>query len=165
MPGFVLGGFPVVPSSAPENRLNSIPCNRALPRIGYNLVAYFTRRSDSKRVLDSGGICEHCIPFRKIGFIGLGLMGRPMTLNLLKGGPFRDRMEPNDVARVGVVAAGAKLAKTPGKPRLRRTFSSLSSAILPRSKKSFGDTREKRTGRWAACRSGSVYVDSSTFHR
>lgn len=50
---------------------------------------------------------------QRIGFIGLGLMGRPMTLNLLKAG-FQVTVWNRTTARADeAIAAGAKLAKSP----------------------------------------------------
>ena len=52
-------------------------------------------------------------PSRKIGFIGLGLMGRPMSLNLLKAGHSVTVWNRTASRASELVAAGAKLAKTP----------------------------------------------------
>ncbi|MEN6567068.1 MAG: 2-hydroxy-3-oxopropionate reductase [Veillonellales bacterium] len=49
----------------------------------------------------------------KIGFIGLGIMGKPMSKNLLKAGYELVVMDKNRTAVDEVVAAGAKAAATP----------------------------------------------------
>ncbi|MCX7780411.1 MAG: 2-hydroxy-3-oxopropionate reductase [Negativicutes bacterium] len=49
----------------------------------------------------------------KVGFIGLGIMGKPMSKNLLKAGYELVVMDKNQEAVREVVAAGAKAADTP----------------------------------------------------
>ncbi|MDR3669241.1 MAG: 2-hydroxy-3-oxopropionate reductase [Holophaga sp.] len=49
----------------------------------------------------------------KIGFIGLGIMGKPMSLNLIKAGYQLVVLDRNPVALEEVKAAGAKSAATP----------------------------------------------------
>lgn len=49
----------------------------------------------------------------KVGFIGLGIMGKPMSKNLLKAGYELVVMDKNQAAVDEVVAAGAKAADTP----------------------------------------------------
>ena len=49
----------------------------------------------------------------KIGLIGLGIMGKPMSKNLLKAGYDLTVMDRNQSAVAEVVAAGAKIAPTP----------------------------------------------------
>lgn len=49
----------------------------------------------------------------KIGFIGLGIMGKPMSKNLLKAGYELVVMDKNQAAVEEVVNAGAKAANTP----------------------------------------------------
>lgn len=50
---------------------------------------------------------------KKIGFIGLGIMGRPMSLNLLKAGYELVVVDRKSVALEEVKAAGATVAATP----------------------------------------------------
>jgi 2-hydroxy-3-oxopropionate reductase len=50
---------------------------------------------------------------RKIGFIGLGIMGKPMSKNLLKAGYEVVALDVNKEALDEVVAAGAKAAESP----------------------------------------------------
>jgi len=50
---------------------------------------------------------------RRIGFIGLGLMGRPMAMNLLKAGHSLTVWNRTSSRAQELVAAGATLAKSP----------------------------------------------------
>ena len=49
----------------------------------------------------------------KIGFIGLGIMGKPMSLNLIKAGYDLVVLDRNQAAMAELVAAGAKAVTTP----------------------------------------------------
>ena len=49
----------------------------------------------------------------KIGFIGLGIMGRPMALNLLKGGHQLTVWARREISMVPLLEAGAQGAKSP----------------------------------------------------
>ena len=53
------------------------------------------------------------ITLKKIGFIGIGLMGKGMSLNLLKAGYPVTVWNRTESKTKPVVEAGAKLAKTP----------------------------------------------------
>lgn len=53
------------------------------------------------------------IALKKIGFIGVGLMGKGMSLNLLKAGYKLTVWNRTEIKTRPVVEAGAKLAKTP----------------------------------------------------
>ena len=44
----------------------------------------------------------------KVGFIGLGIMGKPMSMNLLKAGNELVVFDFNETAVAEVVAAGAR---------------------------------------------------------
>ena len=50
---------------------------------------------------------------RKIGLIGLGLMGRPMAANLLKAGHFLTIWNRTASRAEELVSAGARLANSP----------------------------------------------------
>ena len=50
---------------------------------------------------------------RKVGFIGLGIMGKPMVRNLLKAGIEVTAYDINPAAVEEMIAAGAKSAATP----------------------------------------------------
>src|ERR1035441_10161954 len=49
----------------------------------------------------------------KIGFIGLGIMGKPMSLNLIKAGYDLVVLDRNQATMAELVAAGAKAVTTP----------------------------------------------------
>jgi 3-hydroxyisobutyrate dehydrogenase-like beta-hydroxyacid dehydrogenase len=104
---------------------------------------------------------------RAIGFIGLGLMGKPMSINLLKAG-YAVTVWNRTASRADeVVAAGGKLAKSPREvaaacdflitivsdpPALEEVLWGASSASKPG-----GDG-----GALSALKAGAIYMDSST---
>ena len=101
-------------------------------------------------------------PSRKIGFIGLGLMGRPMSLNLLKAGHSVTVWNRTASRASELVAAGAKLAKT---PREAAAASDILFTIVsdpPALEEILWGHEGKDDGALAGLRAGSVYVDSST---
>jgi 3-hydroxyisobutyrate dehydrogenase-like beta-hydroxyacid dehydrogenase len=99
---------------------------------------------------------------RKIGFIGLGLMGRPMAMNLLKAGHSVTVWNRTASRAEDLVAAGAVLAKTP------REVAEKSDVLLtivsdPPALESVLWGREgKQDGALGGLKKGSVYIDSST---
>ena len=101
-------------------------------------------------------------PSRKIGFIGLGLMGRPMSLNLLKAGHTVTVWNRTASRASELIAAGAKLAKT---PREAATAADILFTIVsdpPALEEILWGHEGKDDGALAGLRAGSVYVDSST---
>ena len=56
---------------------------------------------------------ESSVGNKKIGLIGLGLMGRPMGMNLIKAGHSLTVWNRTASRADELVAAGAKLAKSP----------------------------------------------------
>ena len=101
----------------------------------------------------------------KIGFIGLGLMGRPMAANLLKAGHAVTVWNRTAARADELVAAGAKLAKSPAAaaseadvlitivsdpPALEEVLWGKSGGV------SAGDAA------LAALKPGAIYIDSST---
>jgi 2-hydroxy-3-oxopropionate reductase len=100
---------------------------------------------------------------RKIGFIGLGLMGRPMALNLLKAGHSLTVWNRTPSRAQELVASGAVLAKT---PREVAAASEILFTIVsdPPALESvlWGSEEEKQDGALDGLKSGSIYVDSST---
>ena len=102
----------------------------------------------------------------KIGLIGLGLMGRPMGLNLLKAGHALTVWNRTAARADELVAAGATLAKTPreaaaGCDVLLTVVSDPPAleGVL------WGETNTKdgkSDGALAALKSGSIYIDCST---
>ena len=61
---------------------------------------------------------------KQIGLIGLGLMGRPMGMNLIKAGYALAVWNRTPSRADELVAAGAKLAKSPQEWRPHRIFCS-----------------------------------------
>ena len=99
---------------------------------------------------------------RKIGFLGLGLMGRPMSLNLLKAGHSVTVWNRTASRARELVAAGATLAKTPrevaGASEILFTIVSDPPAL----EEVLWGHEGKEDGALAGLRAGSIYVDSST---
>ena len=99
---------------------------------------------------------------RNIGFIGLGLMGRPMSRNLLKAGHRLTVWNRTPARAEELVAAGAVLGKTP------REVASASEVLItivsdPPALESVLWGREgQREGALDGLKPGSIYIDSST---
>jgi 2-hydroxy-3-oxopropionate reductase len=99
---------------------------------------------------------------RKIGFIGLGLMGRPMAMNLLKAGHGLTVWNRTASRAQELVAAGAKLAKTP------REVAESSEVLItivsdPAALEAvLWGSAEKKDGALDGLKAGSLYMDSST---
>ena len=97
-------------------------------------------------------------PETKIGLMGLGLMGRPMGMNLLKAGYTLTVWNRTASRADDLVAAGAKLAASPRELAANSDFI-ISIVSDPPALKSilWGDD-----GAMQAMKRGSTYVDSST---
>jgi 3-hydroxyisobutyrate dehydrogenase-like beta-hydroxyacid dehydrogenase len=99
---------------------------------------------------------------RKIGLIGLGLMGRPMGMNLLKAGHPLTVWNRTRSQADGLVAAGAVLAKNP------REVAEESEVLLtivsdpPALESVLWGGEGKNDGALAGLKAGNIYVDSST---
>jgi 3-hydroxyisobutyrate dehydrogenase-like beta-hydroxyacid dehydrogenase len=97
-----------------------------------------------------------------IGFIGLGLMGRPMGLNLLKAG-FRVTVWNRTASRADeLVAAGAKLAKSPREAAEHADFLITIVSDPPALEEVLWGARGANNGALSALKSGAIYMDSST---
>src|SRR5260370_3657387 len=85
------------------------------PRISVTIVSSFhsQHRSASRSPLSRRHSMESAAAPQKIGLIGLGLMGRPMGMNLLKAGYTLTVWNRTASRADELVAAGAKLAKSP----------------------------------------------------
>lgn len=95
---------------------------------------------------------------QRIGFIGLGLMGRPMTMNLLKAG-FSVTVWNRTASRAEeAVAAGAKLAKTPREAAEAADFLITIVSDPPALEQVLWGPQ----GALAGLRRGAIYMDSST---
>jgi 3-hydroxyisobutyrate dehydrogenase-like beta-hydroxyacid dehydrogenase len=99
---------------------------------------------------------------RKIGLIGLGLMGRPMGMNLLKAGHSLTVWNRTPARAQELVAAGAVLAKTP------REVAAASDILLtivsdpPALESVLWGNEGKNDGALGGLKAGSIYIDSST---
>lgn len=104
-------------------------------------------------------------PGTKVGLIGLGLMGRPMGQNLLKAGFSLTVWNRTESRADSLVAAGAKLAKSPADVAAAAdvliTIVSDPPALEEVLWGKAGGAGQG-SGALAALRPGSVYVDSST---
>jgi len=99
---------------------------------------------------------------RKIGLIGLGLMGRPMGMNLLKAGHQLTVWNRTSERAQELVKAGAILAKTPREVAAASEFL-LTIVSDPAALESVLWGHEgQNDGALAGLRAGSIYVDSST---
>ena len=99
---------------------------------------------------------------RKIGFIGLGLMGRPMAMNLLKAGHSLTVWNRTASRAQELVAAGATLAKS---PREAAAASDILFTIVsdpPALEEVLWGHQGNNDGAMAGLRPGSIYIDSST---
>jgi 3-hydroxyisobutyrate dehydrogenase-like beta-hydroxyacid dehydrogenase len=103
-------------------------------------------------------------PGSKIGLIGLGLMGRPMGLNLLKAGYSLTVWNRTASRAESLVAAGAKLAPSPGE--VAATSDMLITIVSdPPALEGVlwgGSGSAQNSGALSALRPGSIYMDSST---
>jgi 3-hydroxyisobutyrate dehydrogenase-like beta-hydroxyacid dehydrogenase len=94
--------------------------------------------------------------------IGLGLMGRPMGMNLLKAG-HKLTVWNRTPGRAGeLVAAGAVLAKTPREVAEASEFLLTIVSDPPALESVLWGQEGKNEGALAGLRGGSIYVDSST---
>jgi 3-hydroxyisobutyrate dehydrogenase-like beta-hydroxyacid dehydrogenase len=103
-------------------------------------------------------------PGAKVGLIGLGLMGQPMGLHLLKAGYSLTIWNRTASRAESLVAAGAKLANSPeevaGSSDALITMVSDPPALEEVLWGTSGSGKE--SGALGALRPGSVYIDSST---
>jgi 3-hydroxyisobutyrate dehydrogenase-like beta-hydroxyacid dehydrogenase len=98
----------------------------------------------------------------KIGLIGLGLMGRPMGMNLLKAGYALTVWNRTASRAEELVASGAKLAKSP------RELAASSEVLItmvsdpPALEEVLWGHQGINDGALAGLQRGSIYIDSST---
>lgn len=93
-----------------------------------------------------------------VGFIGLGLMGRPMSLNLVKAG-YSVTVWNRTASRASeVVAAGAKLATSPREVAAASDFLVTIVSDPP----ALEEVLWNENGAMQALKRGSIYMDSST---
>jgi 3-hydroxyisobutyrate dehydrogenase-like beta-hydroxyacid dehydrogenase len=105
-------------------------------------------------------------PGSRVGLIGLGLMGRPMGVNLLKAGYSLTVWNRTASRAESLVAAGAKLANSPEEVAAASdvliTIVSDPPALEGVLWGSAGSDSRPRSGALGALRPGSIYIDSST---
>jgi 3-hydroxyisobutyrate dehydrogenase-like beta-hydroxyacid dehydrogenase len=105
-------------------------------------------------------------PGSKVGFIGLGLMGRPMGLNLLKAGYSLTVWNRTASRAESLVAAGATLASSPQEVAagcdVLITIVSDPPALEGVLWGSAGAKSGRNVGALGALRPRSIYIDSST---
>lgn len=99
---------------------------------------------------------------RKVGLIGLGLMGRPMGMNLLKAGHHLTVWNRTPERAQELVAAGAVLAKTPREVAEASEFLLTIVSDPPALESVLWGHEGKKDGALGGLRSASIYVDSST---
>lgn len=99
---------------------------------------------------------------RKIGLIGLGLMGRPMGMNLLKAGHRLTVWNRTASRAQELVAAGASLAKTPREAAAEAEILLTMVSDPPALEAVLWGHEGKNDGALGGLRAGSIYIDSST---
>lgn len=99
---------------------------------------------------------------RKIGLIGLGLMGRPMGMNLLKAGHALTVWNRTRERAQELLAAGAKLAKTPREVAERSEVLLTMVSDPPALESVLWGAEGQNDGALGGLQAGSVYIDSST---
>lgn len=99
---------------------------------------------------------------RKIGLVGLGLMGRPMGMNLLKAGHTLTVWNRTESRAQELVAAGAKLAKTPREAAAEAEILLTMVSDPPALEEVLWGHEGKNDGALGGLRAGSIYIDSST---
>ncbi len=98
----------------------------------------------------------------RIGLIGLGLMGRPMGMNLLKAGHPLTVWNRTASRADELVAAGATLAKSPREAAAAADVLLTMVSDPPALESVLWGADGKDGGALAALKSGSIYIDSST---
>jgi len=102
-------------------------------------------------------------PGSKVGLIGLGLMGRPMGLNLLKAGYSLTVWNRTASRAESLVAAGAKLANSPEEVAVSSdALITIVSDPPALEGVLWGGSGSQGAGALGSLRPGSIYMDSST---
>ena len=99
---------------------------------------------------------------RRIGLIGLGLMGRPMGMNLLKAGHTLTVWNRTASRAQELLEAGARLAKTPREAAAEAEILLTMVSDPPALEEVLWGHEEKNDGALGGLRAGSIYIDSST---
>jgi 3-hydroxyisobutyrate dehydrogenase-like beta-hydroxyacid dehydrogenase len=99
---------------------------------------------------------------RKLGLIGLGLMGRPMGMNLLKAGHALTVWNRTASRAQEMVAAGASLASSPREAAAESEILLTMVSDPPALEEVLWGHEGKNDGALGGLRAGSIYMDSST---
>lgn len=99
---------------------------------------------------------------RKIGFIGLGLMGKPMALNLLKAGNKVTVWNRSAERAQELISAGATLGKNPREVAAASDFLITMVSDPPALEEVLWGHEGKNDGALEGLRRGSIYMDCST---
>jgi 3-hydroxyisobutyrate dehydrogenase-like beta-hydroxyacid dehydrogenase len=99
---------------------------------------------------------------RRIGLIGLGLMGRPMGMNLLKAGHSLTVWNRTAGRASELVSAGAALAKTPREVATSCDLLITMVSDPPALESVLWGHEGQNDGALAGLKAGSIYIDSST---
>ena len=99
---------------------------------------------------------------RKIGFIGLGLMGKPMAINLVKAGHTVTVWNRTPERAQEVTAQGAKLAKSPREVAESCDFLITMVSDPPALEEVLWGHAGKSDGALDGVHSGAIYMDCST---
>jgi len=99
---------------------------------------------------------------RRIGLIGLGLMGRPMGMNLLKAGHTLTVWNRTPERAKELVAAGAVLAKTPHEVAASSEVLISIVSDPPALETVLWGHEGQNDGALAGLEAGNIYIDSST---
>jgi 3-hydroxyisobutyrate dehydrogenase-like beta-hydroxyacid dehydrogenase len=99
---------------------------------------------------------------RKIGFIGLGLMGKPMAANLLKAGNKVTVWNRTADRAQELINAGAALGKNPREVAAASDFLITMVSDPPALEEVLQGHQGKNDGAFDGLRSGSIYMDCST---
>ncbi|HTQ60057.1 MAG TPA: NAD(P)-binding domain-containing protein [Candidatus Solibacter sp.] len=101
-------------------------------------------------------------PGSKVGLIGLGLMGRPMGINLLKAGYSLTVWNRTASRAESLVAAGAKLASSPAEVAAASEVLITIVSDPPALEEVLWGGSGKGGGALGELQPGSIYIDSST---
>lgn len=99
---------------------------------------------------------------RKIGFIGLGLMGKPMAANLLKAGNKVTVWNRSAERAQELISAGATLGKNPREVAAASDFLITMVSDPPALEEVLWGHEGKNDGALEGLRRGSIYMDCST---
>jgi 3-hydroxyisobutyrate dehydrogenase-like beta-hydroxyacid dehydrogenase len=99
---------------------------------------------------------------QKIGLIGLGLMGRPMGMNLLKAGHALTVWNRTASRAEELVAAGATLAKSPREVAIASDVLLTIVSDPPALEEVLWGHSGNEDGALGGLRAGTIYIDSST---